>query len=251
MGCVVSCRSSIAHVLSLSAAHHRHKDAAKHPIVNRISCFFGAELLYIFVGIDEMYRRMAERIVEDEDALRKKRLKEKAQRAIERANRQYGSREKRIDAVKKRLKNNPFFGEVKITEPVDNVIMPFSERPVGIGDSWQGKMPLVSNMPVKMDCTYTLKEKDQSVVTVEISSKIDLVDVPAFAKDGPLGSTKISMTGSYQGSAQIDRASGWMIRKKVAMKASGEMKMAANKQAPQGMTMPMSIESVITVEPTE
>lgn len=200
-------------------------------------------------GIDEMYRRMAEKIVESEDALRKKRLKEKAQRAIERADRQYGSRDKRIDAVKTMIKNNPFFAEVKMIEAVDNVIMPFPKLAVGIGDSWQGKMALLSGVPVKVDCTYTLKEKDRTVVTVEINSKFDLADVPASGQNGPPGSTKVSMTGSYQGAGQINQASGWMIRKKVALKASGQMKMAANQQAPQGMTMLMSIESVITVEP--
>ena len=199
-------------------------------------------------GIDEMYRRMAEKIVQDEDTLRKKRLKEKAQRAIERANRQYGSRNKRIDAVKKMIKNNPFFTEAKITEAVDNVIIPFSGRALEIGDSWQGKRALLSGVPVKVDCTYTLREKDPAIATVGISSKIDLADVPVSAKVGSSGLTKLSMTGSYQGTAQIDQASGWMIRKKVALKVSGQMKVAANRQAPQGMTIPMSIESVITVE---
>jgi hypothetical protein len=200
-------------------------------------------------GIDEMYRQMAERIIEAEDALRKKRLKEKAQRAIERANRQYGSRAKRIDAVKKMIKNNPLFAEVTITETVGHAIMPFPARAVGIGDSWQGKTTLVSSMPVKLDCTYTLKEKSQALATVEISSKIDLDDVPASAKEDSSGSIRMSMAGSYQGTAQIDRASGWMVRKRVAIKASGHVKIATDKQTPQGMTMPMSIESVITVEP--
>ena len=200
-------------------------------------------------GIDEMYRQMAQRIVEAEDALRKKRLKEKAQRAIERANRQYGSRAKRIDAVKNMIKNNPLFAEVTITETVGHAIMPFPVRAVRIGDSWQSKTALVSSMPVKLDCTYTLKEKSQAIATVEISSKIDLDDVPASAKKDSSESMRMSMAGSYQGSAQIDQASGWMVRKRVAIKASGHVKMVADKQAPQGLTMPMSIESIITVEP--
>jgi hypothetical protein len=93
-----------------------------------------------------------------------------------------------------------------------------------------------------------LKEKDLAVATVEISSKIDLTEVPVSTKVDPSGSTKISMTGSYLGTAQIDRVSGWMIRKKVTLKSSGQTKMAGSKQSPQGMTIPMSIESVITVE---
>jgi hypothetical protein len=202
-------------------------------------------------GIDDMYRGMAERIVDGEDELARKRLKEKAGRVIEGRDRRYGSHAKRVDAVKKMIKDNPLFAEEKITETVSHVMIPFPERAVGIGDSWQGKMTLLSGVPVKMDCTYTLKERDQAIATVGMSSKIDLHDVPVSAKGGPSGSTKMNMTGSYQGTVQIDRASGWMVRKRVAIKASGHIKMAANKQAPQGMTMPMSIESVVTVEPME
>lgn len=59
------------------------------------------------------------------------------------------------------------------------------------------------------------------------------------------------MTGSYQGTAQINLASGWIIRKKATMKASGKMKMVANKPTPKSMTIPMSIDRVITVEAVE
>ncbi len=199
-------------------------------------------------GIDEMYRRMAERIVESEDALRKKRLKEKAQRATERANRQYGSREKRIDAVKKMIESNPLLSEEKITEAAGHVIIPLPGRVVVKGDSWQGQRTL-PGIPAKVNCTYVLKETDQAITTVDIRSEFDFVDVPVPSKVGSSGSTKVSIAGSYQGAAQIDRACGWLIRKKVALKASGQTKMAPNRQASQGTTMPMSIESVINVEP--
>jgi len=210
-------------------------------------------------GIDEMYLRMAETIVEGEDETMRKRARERmtdgaeerAERSIENLNQRYGSRKKREEAVRDLIKRNPVFAEEKVRGMVGNVIMSFPGGPAEIGDSWQGGAVLPAAAPVNIDLTYTLKEKKQSVATIDISSKIELVDEPASTKDSPLASTTVSMTGSYEGSLQIDSSSGWMIHKKATMRCSGQMKMAPNEQMPQTMTLPVTMESVITVEPME
>jgi hypothetical protein len=159
-------------------------------------------------GIDEMYLRMAEKIVEGEDESIRKRAMERtaegaeesAERYIEVLNQKYGSRKKREESVRDLIKKNPFFTNEKIRGMVGNVIMS---------------------------------------------------DEPASTSDSPLGLTKVSLTGSYGGSLQIDSNSGWMLHKKATMRCSGEMKMAPNEQMPQAMTMPVSMETVTTVEPIE
>jgi hypothetical protein len=210
-------------------------------------------------GIDEMYLGMAEKIVEGEDESVRKRAtermaegaEERTERYIEALNQKYGSRKKREEAVSDLIKKNPLFTEEKIRGMVGNVIMPFPGEPAEIGDSWHGGMVLPAAAPVDIDLTYTLKEKRQGVVVIGISSKIELVDEAASTQDSPLGPTKASMTGSYEGALEIDSSSGWMIRKKATMRCSGKMKMAPNKQMPQGMALPMSMESITTVEPIE
>ena len=210
-------------------------------------------------GIDEMYLGMAEKIVEGEDETIRKRARERmadgaeerAERSIENVNQKYGSRKNREEAVKEMIKKNPLFAEEKIRGLVGNVIVPFPGGSAEIGDSWQGKAALPAGAPVDIDLTYTLKQKKQGVAVVGISSKIELVDEPASTKDSPLGATKASVTGSYEGSVQIDSGSGWMVRKNATMRCSGEMKMAPNEQIPQGMTLPITMESITTVEPIE
>ncbi|KPL21475.1 MAG: hypothetical protein AMJ75_09925 [Phycisphaerae bacterium SM1_79] len=210
-------------------------------------------------GIDEMFLRTAGKTIESEDESIRKKLRErmsegaeeKAKETIERLNQRYGSRDKREQAVKEMMKKSPALGEEKIREMVGNVMMPFPDRPVGTGDSWPGRTTLPWGAAVEIDSTYTLKQKNAAVTVVDVSSKIDLDDEPASMKKGPFGPTKIRMTGSYQGSFQIDRNSGWMVRKKTTMQCSGEVKTAGNKQKPEGMTMPVSIESVTIVEPIE
>jgi Tol biopolymer transport system component/DNA-directed RNA polymerase subunit RPC12/RpoP len=210
-------------------------------------------------GVDEMYLGMAEKIVEGEDdSIRKRAMErmadgaeERAERSIENLNQRYGSRKKREEAASDLIKKNPLFTKEKIRGMVGNVIMPFPGGPAEIGDSWQGGAVLPAAAPVDIDLTYTLKEKRQGVVVIDISSKIELVDEPASTQDSPLGPTKASMTGSYEGALEIDSSSGWMIRKKATMRCSGQMKMAPSKQLPQGTTLPMSMESITTVEPIE
>ena len=57
------------------------------------------------------------------------------------------------------------------------------------------------------------------------------------------------LKGSYKGTAEIDEATGWVNRSKMDMEMSGEMKMLGNPQMPDGMTIPMTMKMVMTVEP--
>ena len=213
-------------------------------------------------GIDEMFMRMAEKIVVAEDKLisaapagtcepaKEKAVKEtpeeRASRRIEATNNIYGSRDKRKQALKEMIKNNPLFAEKQFKNLARNIVTAFPNQSVGIGDSWGGKITLSAVLPVEVDSTYTLKGNEKGVVVVDVSSKMDLDDKAIGNKKGLPGQTGMKMRGSssYQGTLQIDGTSGWMIRKKANMRFSGEV-------TQQGMTVPMSIESVITVEPIE
>ncbi|MBN2456924.1 MAG: hypothetical protein JXB29_10410 [Sedimentisphaerales bacterium] len=225
-------------------------------------------------GIDEMFLGMAEKIIVAEDKLITKAppgtcsrnksngntpteetqkeisAEERAKKRIERINKEYGSREKRIEVVKEMIKKMPNMGEDQFRNMLSNMIMVFPDRPVGIGDSWMAKMILASqSLPIEIDGTCTVKGSKKGVVIVDVSSKRNLDDEAV-----PIGKARMKIAGSYQGTSEIDEASGWMMRSKANMHFSGEMKMtgmAGNKQMPQGMTVPMSIESLIAVEPME
>jgi len=203
------------------------------------------------VGMDEMYLKMAEKIADSEDEDIKKRLKDRAQQSKDRTNQRYGSRTKRVETLKEIIKKNPLFTEDKFKHIVDIVMVPFPGKSISIGDSWQEKTILLYGERLEVDGTFTLKEKNQELMTIDMNSKIDLNNATVSAIGSPQGQTKISLKGSYEGSLQINQNSGWLIRKKATMKTTGEIKMEANQQMPQGMTIPMSLESVITVEPIE
>ena len=202
-------------------------------------------------GIDEMYLKMAEKLADSEDENLRKKLGDKAQRAIDETNKRYGSRAKRIEALKEKIKKLPMFAERQFMELLNNVVVPFPGKSIGIGDSWQAGVMRLSLVPDEIKGTYTLKEKNQTFLTIDISSKIDIDNITVPMMANTQGQTTVSLKGSYEGSLQIDQTSGWLNRKDASLKIAGEMKMAANQQIPQGMTIPISAESVITVEPIE
>ena len=202
-------------------------------------------------GVDEMYLKMAEKLADSEDEDLRKKYGDKAQRAIDKSNQRFGSRAKRIEALNEKIKKLPMFGQWRLMELLNNVVVPFAGKPIGIGDSWQAGAMRMSMLPDEIEGTYTLKEKNQTFLTIDINSKIDINNVTVPGMGSPQGQTKVSLKGSYEGSLQIDQTSGWLNLKKTTLKIAGELKMAGNKQMPQGMTIPISTEFTITVEPIE
>ncbi len=186
-------------------------------------------------GLDEMFLQMAEKMTVAEDKLIGKRTAEKL-------NKSHGSREKRKKALKEMIKKNPLNADVQIMKMVRNVITDFTNRPVGIGDSWKAKVIPPYAPLSEIGVTYTLKGDNKGVVSVDVSSKIDLNDVSDST--GKKHTPPMKITVVYQGTLQIDKASGWVIGKKVKVQLSVQV-------TQQGRVVPMSIESTVTVKPTE
>ena len=225
-------------------------------------------------GIDEMFSRMAEKIIVAEDELMSKApagtceikksedaaagkspqemsAEERAKKRIEKLNKRYGSRKGRKEAVKQMIKDNPLFSERQFKEMAGDVVMPFPGRVVGIGDSWEGKLILPATLPIEeTDGRYALKANRNGVVVVDVSSKIDLVEETGPVKAGQ-GKQSMKVAGDYRGTLEIDETSGWMIRKEAKVQVSGEIKMGAGKQMPGGGAVPILMETLITVEPME
>jgi DNA-directed RNA polymerase subunit RPC12/RpoP len=198
-------------------------------------------------GLAEMYLRMAEPIVKQQEEDIRRRAKGRKVG--------FAPIEKRIESRRKWLEMNSRTGEKAIREMLGNVIMPFPGGPVGIGDSWQARTALYSMGVGTLglyDCTYTLRETEQAAVLVDISSKIEVDDEqPIPGADGSSGSLRTTLAGSCKGSLEIDPSSGWMLHKNVTIRYSGELKTAPTERTPQGATMGMSMEIVTTVKPME
>jgi hypothetical protein len=217
-------------------------------------------------GFDEMFSRMAEKMVVAEDEMIsklppgqctidknkaancKESQEQLAKRRIENMNKMYGSRKGRVKALKEILEKYPHMAKEQIRLiMLASVMTPFPDEQVQAGDSWTDKMDLKAMMlPVEIECVYTLKEDKDNVVVVSSNFERTMKD-PAI--DYNAGHGKMEMAGFYQRNSEIDKSSGWMIRSNTKLNISGKIKMPSNPQMPQGMIVPITVESIVTVEP--
>lgn len=218
-------------------------------------------------GLDEMLSQMAEKMVVAEDEMlsklppgqctidknkaanRNESQEQLAKRRIEGTNKRYGSREERVKSVKEMLKEHPILAEEHVRLMLLRLMTPFPDEPVHVGDTWADKIDLKAMMlPIVIENVYTLKEDKDSVAVVSSNYERKMED-PAIDYNDGFG--KMEIAGSYQRNSEVDKSSGWMIRSKEKLNISGKIKMHGNPQMPQGMTVPITLESTVTVEPTE
>jgi len=198
--------------------------------------------------LDKMYLGMANKMMESEDKLIKDRMKKRAQEAIERMNKRYGSSEKRKQALKQQIEQFPVFSEERIRSIAINTIAVFPRSPLQIGDSWKDKITVDLLALVEIDSTHTLKGHEKGTVSINVSAKRSLDDKPVVRKMGP-NKSSTRLAGSYDATIKVDEKSGWLISKRADMRFTGETTLAGNKQTPQRQKMQMSVKATVTVEP--
>jgi hypothetical protein len=148
--------------------------------------------------------------------------------------------------MRETMKN--FINEDKMKEMSGTMLAALPQKPVGIGEAWTNKISIPAGFPMEIEITNTLTGHKEGIITIQTSAKVESGDQPKPIEMGPMKMT-MRMQGEQKGVTQIDKATGWTIRTKTDMKFSGEMKMEPNEQMPQGMTIPVAVESVTTVEP--
>ncbi len=219
-------------------------------------------------GFDEMFSRMAEKMVVTEDEMISKMppgqctidkniaenhnesQEQLAKRRIDGMNKMYGSREGRIKAIKDMLEKNPSVSKEQAMRILACVVIPFPDSPVQAGDSWTDQVDLKAMMlPVDIESGYTLKEVKDDVFVVSGGFERKMKD-PAIdygVTDSIQG--KIKMAGSYQLSSDIDKSSGWLVRSNGKLNISGKINVPSHSEVPQAMQMKINLESTVTVKP--
>jgi len=198
--------------------------------------------------LDKMYLGMADKMMEFEDKMIKDRAKGRAQEAIERLNKRYGSREKRKQALKQQIEQFPVFSRERIRSIAINTLAVFPRSPLQIGNSWKDRITVDLLALIEVDSIHTLEKHEDGKITINVHAKRSFNDKPIVSKTGPLkSSTRLS--GSYNATIKVDEKSGWLLGKHADMRFKGETSMTGNNQSPKGQTMQMSVKATIIVEP--
>jgi hypothetical protein len=199
------------------------------------------------LGTDELFLAVAENIMQREDRMMRERLKERAERAIERTDQRFGSREKRKQALKKQAEEFPIFDKNKIRGLLSSLIVRFPKDPVQNGDSWRAPITVDPGMPLEMAAVHTLKAVKPGVCTIEVTGRRTMEDKPIVSRVGPAQSST-RLAGSYTATVNVDPKTGLLLGKQAQMKFAGEAQTPGPApQTPPG-TMQVTMEGTTTVE---
>jgi hypothetical protein len=148
--------------------------------------------------------------------------------------------------IEKNFKEN--FNNETLKEQMAKMMAIYPQNPIGIGESWTKKVLTSKGVPALLDNTWTLKERKNGIAIVEVSS---IIEPNPEAQPTKIGNVTLSynVKGEQKGTIEIKEATGLITGGKIIQKLSGEIKMVGNPQAPQGLVWPMSIESIIKIEP--
>ncbi len=177
-------------------------------------------------SLDEMIAKMAEKMVAAEDKKMDKTVLQKL-----------GTRKQRKEKIIKLLKMY-YFGEEKIRTMMRGFIQILPSGPVKPGDSWESKIDIEYLQRTRINLKNTLKKHENDKAVIDSTYKTNPNEKPIRDKSNPnMVFTKID----YQGSAQIDKSSGWIIRKEVKASFSAESRLGRK-------TMPVSADIVKIIE---
>ncbi len=180
-------------------------------------------------SLDEMIAKMAEKMVAAEDKKMDKRMLQKL-----------GTRKQRKEKMIKQLEMF-YFGEEKMRTMMRGFIQILPSGPVKPGDSWESKIDIEYLQRTRINLKNTLKKHENDKAVIDSTYKTNPNEKPIRDKSNPnMVFTKID----YQGSAQIDKSSGWIIRKEVKARFSAEFRLGRK-------TMPMSADIIKIVEPVK
>jgi len=149
-------------------------------------------------------------------------------------------------SIEESLKNQ--FGDQALTEIMESMMAIYPEKPVGIGDSWTRKVVISKGFPMILDNTWTLKDRKGGVAIIEVSSTVNPNPEAAPIE---MGTMRLSydISGEQEGTIELQEATGWTTRAKFTQNFSGLVKIGGTPQMPEGMSWPISIDSVVSYEP--
>ena len=102
------------------------------------------------------------------------------------------------------------FSDEVILENFERLLAFYPPNPVGIGESWNKDVKLTGDVPLILNNTYQLKERNNGVAILQIDSKIS-TDTTALLAE-PQRFNRQILEGSQTGKMQVDEITGWISR---------------------------------------
>ncbi|MBI2864589.1 MAG: hypothetical protein HYX94_08530 [Chloroflexi bacterium] len=137
-------------------------------------------------------------------------------------------------ALEKGLKEQ--FGDEAMKESMQNALSIYPDKPVKIGDAWTRRITLTRGYPMVSDNTWKLTGRKGGVASIAVSSQVE-----SLASSGTGGAAVFKLSGTQEGTIELEEATGWIRRSKMSQRLSGQVE-----TGPQ--SWPISMESTISFE---
>jgi len=126
----------------------------------------------------------------------------------------------------------------------------YPKEPVGAGEKWKREIKISKTLPMIIDSTYTLKSRKDGVATIDA---VMVVKPNPKGEPMDMGVMKVGykLGGKQQGSFEVNEATGMVKTSRLKQKLSGTIVIEGMPNQPEGMTLPMAIESDVKVDVTE
>lgn len=196
-------------------------------------------------GLDELFLGLAEDSVNGMDQAFRERLGDGAQKAIEKADAVYGSRDKRILAGKQELELGALLPRRNIECLLRDLVCRFSETPVQPGDSWSSSSRLSQFVFSEAATTCKLSDVQRQICTIDEDGRKSPDGEPGVLQVGSIRIEERS-GGSYQATSRIDRKTGQLLSRRLQLKLAGEC--LESNDGPRGESFAFESDVMTTVE---
>ena len=166
---------------------------------------------------------------------------------IKERNEHYGSPEARKQAYEQEAPKSLLYGPDQLRLLASNVLVPLAPEPVKTGAEWNGLVMVSIEYPAEMAGTYTLKNVENGVCTIQAQAqrtpedKLSSGPARRYAMMSKLG-------GTYQATLKVDRATGSLFSRESVMTLTGNIFRPGSQSANPEGDVPVTIEATTTVE---
>lgn len=141
---------------------------------------------------------------------------------------------------------NQTYGAKAMKGNIEMVTAIFPESKVNLGDTWTNSVRLASGMEGELKTEYTYEGTENGLNKISGKGAIETLDKDAYLNVNGLD-LKFDMTGSMNSEIKVDQSSGWIVEATINQTIDGTASMKGNEQMPNGLTIPMKINTEMNV----
>ncbi len=153
------------------------------------------------------------------------------------------------DMQKKRILDQVMqsYGEKAFRTNMEISTAIFPDTKVAKGDTWKLTTKLVSNITADIETVYTLEDVIADSYVITGKSEIKAVNSDEFKQMGGMEMKQNLTSGSMTSTLTLDKTTGWIKEGEATQEMDMDLILKDSSQVPGGMTIPMQIDTKMTI----